>query len=69
MLGREFIKVLKDTPFYCPHFEVTGVPEWASEFIQKGDQGYWCNGALVINGTRLGLGPTYLKFIGYKAMA
>lgn len=42
MLNAEFQKIIKDTPHIVAIFTVTGVPSWASEILNVGDEVYWC---------------------------
>lgn len=42
MLNSEFCKVVNNVPYIVAVFSITKVPDWASEYLQIGDEVYWC---------------------------
>ena len=41
MFNSEFTKIIDNIPFVVAIFSVTKVPDWASEYLQVGDEVYW----------------------------
>ena len=41
MLNSEFCKGVNSVPYIVAVFSVTKVPDWASEYLQIGDEVYW----------------------------
>lgn len=41
MLNSEFCKVVNSVPYIVAIFSITKVPDWASEYLQIGDEVYW----------------------------
>ena len=72
MLNSEFYKVINGVPYIVAVFSVTKVPEWASEYLQIGDEVYWNEAKDSMrtlgkfgqpNGRKnLRIGASYLKF-------
>jgi len=72
MLNSEFYKVINSVPYIVAVFSVTKVPEWASEYLQIGDEVYWNEAKDSMrtlgkfgqtNGRKnLRIGASYLKF-------